>query len=344
MAAVGDGFVAVGYGPLPGEGYFGRHQGYVWRSADGLAWTAETDPAFQFVTPEEVVALGDSLYLFGTISTCDALISEGCVESPDAGWAVWRSAVGGPWERLPQFPQMQFGGVDGVAATASSLLAFGWTGDDAQAIAWTSTDGENWSATTDLAGMTQVTAAAATPGGVVLFGDRFSDAIGNSEPVAATAAEGASFTVSQMPALLGASIRSVAAGAGGLVAVGDRESDDLQLSAVALHSTDGASWNEAAAQDGSFADSGASFVHAIPKGYVAVGFVADEAPFGFSTGASWASADGLEWRALAPFGTEFTGLDASASAGSGIVAFTVTTDEPDEVTVTSTIGAWFLPR
>jgi hypothetical protein len=39
------------------------------------------------------------------------------------------------------------------------------------------------------------------------------------------------------------------------------------------------------------------------------------------------------------FGREFDGLDAAASAGSGIVAFAVTSGEPDEQTVTSTIGA-----
>ena len=343
-AAVGDGFVAVGYGAMPGEGYFGRHQGFVWRSADGRAWTPENDPAFQFVTPEEVVALGDSVYVFGTIAECDQLFSDECVEPPGSGWAVWRSTQGGAWERLPQEPQMQFGSVDGVAVTDTSLVAYGSTGDEAQAVVWTSADGATWTATTQLGGMTQVTAVAGVPSGLILFGDRFSDEIENIELVAATAVDGTTFNPAGVPRLVGTSVRSITAGVGGLVAVGDREADDLRLTAVALQSADGSTWTEAAAPDGSFTNSGASFVHAVPDGYVAVGFVPTDGAFGLSTGMSWLSADGLRWQSLAPFGGEFTGLDASASAGPGIVAFTVTSEEPDETTVTSTIGAWFMPH
>ena len=343
VAAIGDGFIAVGYGAMPGEGFFGRHQGFVWRSADGRAWTAEADPAFQFVTPEEVVVLGDSVFVFGTIAMCDALFSDECFEPPDAGWAVWRSTAGGAWERQPQLPQMQFGSVDGVAVAGTSLIAFGTTGDEAQAIVWTSADGATWTATTDLGDISRVTAAAGTSNGLVLFGDRLLDEIENSVLVAAKSADGVSFEPAVAPRLIGASIRSAVAGASGLVAVGDREDEDLEISAVSLESADGSTWSETAARDGSFANSGASFVHSVPSGYVAVGFVATEGAFGSSTGTSWLSADGQRWQALAPFGTEFTGLDASASAGSGIVAFTITSEELDDATVTSTIGAWFLP-
>jgi hypothetical protein len=341
-AAVGDGFVAVGYGAMPDEGYFGRHQGFVWRSADGRVWAPESDPVFQFVTPEEVVAHGDSVYVFGTIAACDELFSDECVEPPDSGWAVWRSTQGGAWERLPQLRQMQFGSIDGVAITDGSLVAFGWTGDEAQAVVWSSADGANWRATTELGGMTQVTAAAGTPSGLILFGDRFSDAIENIELVAARAAGDASFTPAQVPRLVGTTVRSITAGVGGLVAVGDREAEDLELNSVAVQSADGATWTEAAAPDGSFSNSGASFVHAVPSGYMAVGIVPTDGAFGLLTGMSWLSTDGLRWQALAPFGGAFTGLDASASARAGTIAFTVTSEEPDETTVTSTISAWFI--
>lgn len=339
-----DGFVAVGFGAMPGEGYFGRHQGIVWRSGDGRAWTAEAHPAFQYVTLEEVATLRDNVYVFGTIAMCDALLADECVEPPESGWAVWRSLPGGDWERLPQLPEMQFGSVDGVTVTLASLVAFGSTGDVAQPIVWTSADGATWTAATELGGMTQVTAAASTPARLVVFGDRFDEGIQDLQLVAVIAADGVSFAPAVVPALVGSSVSSVAAGPAGIVAVGDRETDDLQLDALALHSADGATWSEAAAADGSFADSAASFVHAVPDGYVSLGLVPQEGPFGFSTGTSWVSADGVEWRALAPFGREFTGLDASASSASGIVAFTVTSDEPTEETVTSTVGAWFLPH
>ena len=301
------------------------------------------DPAFQFVTPEEVLALGDTVYVFGTIAMCDALFSDECVEPPEAGWAVWRSTAGAAWERLPQLTQMQFGSVDGVAVLGNSLVAFGSTGDEAQAIVWTSVDGATWTATTELGGMDQVTAAAGTPSGVAIFGNSFSDELEDLEVLAAIAADGVHFTKSTAPNLAGTTMRSIASGATGLVAVGETENEDLELNAVALHSADGAAWTEAASVDGSFANSGASFVHGVSAGYLSVGIVPVDDAFGSSTGIAWFSADGQQWRTLAPFSSEFTNLDTSAAGPPGVVVFTVTSEEPDEVTVTSTIGAWFAP-
>ena len=228
---------------MPGEGVFGRHQGVVWRSVDGRAWTAEADAAFQFVTPEEIVALGDSLYVFGTIAMCDALLADECMEPPESGWAVWRSTAGAAWERLPQLSQMQFGIVDGVACDRyGRLVAFGSTGDEALAIVWTSVDGANWSATTELGAMTQVTAASGSPAGLVavrqpvLGRDRGSRARRRQSQ-----RTGCTFTRAATPRLVGTTIRSIARGIGGLVGVGETETGDLQLNAVALQSADGAS-------------------------------------------------------------------------------------------------------
>jgi len=343
VTPAGTGFVAVGFGPLPGEGYFGRHQGIVWRSDDGRSWTVAADPAFQFVTPEEVLAVGDTIYVFGTIATCDALFSDECVEPPEAGWAVWRSTSGAAWERLPQLPQMQFGSVDGVALMGMTLVAFGTTGDEAQAIVWTSGDGATWTATTELAGMDQVTAADGGPTGLAIFGNRFSDELEDLELVAATAADGVNFTKAVTPGMTGTTMRSIANGSAGWVAVGETESEELELDAVALHSGDSANWTQSTAPDGSFVNAGASFVHGVPTGYVSVGIVPVDDAFGSSTGMAWSSVDGQQWRSLAPFGTEFTTLDTSAAGAPGVVLFTATSDEPDEVTVTSTIGAWLAP-
>ena len=70
VTATRSGFAAVGFGAVPGETYFGRRQGIVWTPADGRTWQQSADPALQFVTPEEIVALNDSLYVFGTIQAC----------------------------------------------------------------------------------------------------------------------------------------------------------------------------------------------------------------------------------------------------------------------------------
>ena len=342
VAREGNGFVAVGFGPMPGEGTYGRHQGIVWRSVDGRSWTPQVDPALQFVTPEDVVSLGDSVYLFGTIAMCHSLLSDECIEPPEAGWAVWRSIAGGVWERLPQLLEMQHGWVDGVIATDSGLIAFGWEGDEATAVVWSSLDGVTWTATADVAEMTQVTAMGVGPSGILAFGTRELEELGDFELISAGSTDGAVFVRTAAPTLPLTTIRSVASGPAGLVAVGEMEGADLALTTVALQSDDGQAWTQGTSGDDSFADGAASFVHAVPNGYVALGFAPLIDDFGVSTGVSWFSADGRSWRALVPFG-QFTVLDASASAAAGIVAFTVSEEEPDDESVVSTVSAWFAP-
>ena len=63
---------------------------------------------------------------------------------------------------------------------------------------------------------------------------------------------------------------------------------------------------------------------------------------GVFSGTSWFSIDGQSWRSLSPFGSGFSDLDTSAAGAAGIVAFTVTEVETD-VSVTSTISAYFAP-
>ena len=343
VASSGTGLTAVGFQQVPGEGFFGRRQGVVWRSDDGRTWQSTADPVFQFVTSEEIVSLGDSLFVFGTIETCDLSLAEECVEPPESGWAVWRSTAAGPWERLPQQPQMQAGTVDGVVAANGMLVVYGWTGDDAQSIVWMSTDGVTWASTTDLAEMDPVTAMAGAPTGLVAFGSKFASEAADLELVAAAATDGAHFARVPAPALPSASVQSVAGGPLGLVAVGDAEDVDLIFSGIALYSVDGLSWRQTAAVDGSFSNSAITSVYAVPQGYVAIGLVPQLDDFGISTGASWISSDGQSWQALAPLGDRFSQLAASAVGTTGIVAFTVTEEEPDDETVISTISAWFAP-
>ena len=329
---------------MPGEGYFGRHQGLVWRSTDGRSWTATIEAAFQFVTPEHVVAQGDALFVFGTSATCDGLIDEECIEPPEAGWAVWRSTAGGPWERLPQLEQMQHGVIDGVLSTGSGLVAFGWTGEDAAPIVWKSVDGAAWTRMSDLAGWDQVTAMGVAPAGELLaFGTRYSQELDDLELLAATSGDGVNFTPAAVPQLAGTTIHGLTAGNGGLVAVGDTDNPDLGVTAVTLRSVDGATWTQTSAMDDSFAGGSAGFVHATTTGYLALGAVPSTDDFGIASGTSWFSADGLGWRSLGPLGGQFTDLVASTVGASGIVAFTVTQEETDDENVISTVSGWLAP-
>ena len=343
-APLGDGFVAVGFGALPGEGFYGPRQGIVWQSTDGRSWTSQADPAFQFVTLEKVVVLGDSLFTFGTIAMCDSLISDECVEPPEQGWAVWRSTGGGPWERLPQSPDMQHGTIDGVVATNSLLIAFGATGDDAQPVVWASPDGVTWTTGAGLPEMDQIWAMASAPGvGLIAFGSLYSNSIETDQTVAARSADGTHFEAAAAPQLLGATIRSATWGSNKFVAVGDAEDIELRLTTVALNSVDGGSWSESTAADGSFQDNAAAFVHAVPNGFLAVGYVPSLDEFGLSGGTSWFSADGQQWRAAGTFGGQFETLDTSAAGTPGVVAFTATSEEPAENDIVSKVSAWLAP-
>ena len=343
VTAVGDGFTAMGFQAMPGEGFFGRRQGVIWHSPDGRSWQAVVDPAFQFVTLEEILRVGTTTFVLGTLETCGLSFDDECVEPPEAGWGLWRSVDASAWERLSLPASIQTGSVDGAVEVNGALVAFGLSGDDGRPVVWTSADGVTWGQTADLAGMDPVTSMAAGPSGLVAFGNPFSSDVGDLELLAATSTDGVHFVRVAAPALAATTIQSIAAGRSGLVAVGDGEDLELNFTGVALHSADGSSWTQANVVDGSFAESALTDVHSFPTGYVAVGIRPVPDDFGIATGASWFSADGLSYRSLAPVADRFSQLTASAAGTTGIVCFTVTEEEPDEETVISTIAGWFAP-
>ncbi len=342
VTATPNGFAAVGFGAAPGETYFGRRQGIVWTSADGRTWQQSADPAFASATLEGLVALGDSLYAFGTIEACGLEAPDDCVEVPESGWAVWRSTGGGAWERLPQFAAIQTGSIDGVTVAHGNLVAFGWAGEEAMPTIWFSPDGTNWTGTAALAEMEQITAVSETPSGVSAFGTRYSEELDDIELMAAFSSDGVTFGSVGAPSLPGATIQSLASGSVGLAAVGEATDPDLNFTGVALHSADGLTWTQASAGDGSFDGSDILAAHAVTGGFVALGLLPDSEDFGVSSGQSWRSSDGLSWSALAPFGESFTRISSSAAGGAGIVAFTVTEEGFEEESVTSTPAAWLL--
>ncbi|MGZ8722060.1 MAG: hypothetical protein ACXWXH_11410 [Aeromicrobium sp.] len=339
------GWVAAGFGAPSGEGYFGHRQGVVWRSGDGTTWQETVEPQLTNVTPLHVASLGTSDFVVGLLRTCAEDSEDLCEEPPDAGNGVWRSIGGGPWERLPVPPGLQAASsLDELAVGLDRLVISGTTGDDAEtATVWISADGSTWSQTTDLGGLDPIYALAGGPPGLVAFGTALS---ADEEFVlvnAATSADGSRFTPASVPQLPNAAIESTVAGPIGMSGVGYAETEDLGVSAAALYSADGLSWVQASAADGSFENSGMLEVHALPAGYVALGFRPSDLDFAVQEGHSWISRDGQSWTSLAPIGEASSLLTTSAVGPAGLVVFTASQEET-EFDVTSTIGAWFAPR
>ena len=344
VVATAEGFVAVGFGAADGhEDYFGPRQGIVWRSADGQTWHGLRDSALANVTPLDIAALGGDLFILGALKTC-AETRTGCSEVPEAGNAIWRSSAGGPWQRLPPPAGMQQAlAVDGLIADTDMLMAFGSAADESETpTVWNSSDGQTWSQTSALADLDPVTALAATPNGFVAFGTVARPEGGTAELAAAVSPDGSFFGAAVVPLLPDAAVDDVVFGAGGLVGVGhDFTGEGIDLRALALFSADGSAWVEGSATDGSFTDAYLVAAHAVPAGYVAIGFQVDDSDFAVQAGQAWISADGQRWRSMGSIG-EASLITASAAGTPGLVVFSADQFE-DETGVTSTIAAWFSP-
>ncbi len=343
--ATADGFVAVGYEPMPGESSFGRRQGIVWRSADGISWQQTIEPAFQLVTPEDIATFGDSLFVLGRISACPDITDETCAEVPEAGYAIWRSTTGGSWERLAQQPSMQAGLVDGLVAGHDHLAAFGSAGpNDETTTAWFSTDGVTWTETTDIPEMAPISAVAEGRAGFVAFGTQLVPALADVQLRVAVSTDYSHFAPASGPTLQGISITDVSAGEAGIAAVGYGDVGEAGQASIALWSVDGVLWTQSADADGSLAMGGMERVHALPTGgFVALGFTLETGDLGRLTGQSWVSSDGQSWRSLEPLGGSFDLIETSVLGASGLVVFAVAQDSIDDENIASTISVWFAP-
>ena len=342
VIATPEGYVAVGFGAADVDDYFARRQGIVWRSADGQSWHGIRDPALANVTPLDIAALGEDLFMLGLLNTCAE--RRGCSDVPEAGHAIWRSSAGGAWQRLPPPASMQEAlSVDGLIAGTDRLVVFGSAADERETpTLWTSSDGQTWSQANPLAGLDQVTTLAATPDGFVAFGTVARPDGGSDELAAALARDASSFGAAIVPPLPNAVVDGAAVGAGGLVGVGRAfTGEDIDVRALALYSADGSAWVEGSATDGSFSDAYLVAAHAVPAGYVAIGFRLDDADFDVQAGQAWISADGQGWRSMAPIGVASL-FTASAAGTPGLVVFSADQFE-DETGVTSTIAGWFSP-
>jgi hypothetical protein len=108
--AVGDGFVVVGT-TRSGDVRTGR----IWRSTDGRTWDRSDAPAASPMVPVRIVALDDTLILFGIDLPRDG--------TPGKRYEIWSSRDGANWTTGPALPE----GVDvsSAAAGPDGILAVG---------------------------------------------------------------------------------------------------------------------------------------------------------------------------------------------------------------------------
>jgi hypothetical protein len=138
VAAGGPGLVAVG-----GE-FLTDNSAAVWTSVDGLTWSR--------VPPDEAVFGGpDSQSMESVAAGGPGLVAVGYDYSGgDADGAVWTSADGLAWARVPH-DEAVFGGdgaqsISGVVAGGPGLVAVGgnFLGEDGAPLVWWSSDGAAW--------------------------------------------------------------------------------------------------------------------------------------------------------------------------------------------------------
>lgn len=344
MAATADGFVAVGYRSLPGEGFFGRREGVVWRSADGLTWQRDVPAAFARTTLEFVVSLGSATYAFGVVSSCPLVFAEACTDDADAGNTVWRSIDGGDWQELPQWPSLVDAFIDGVTVGDGRLIVFGGSGDDLAPALWMSTDGGSWTEQGQLGDINPVSAFAAGPAGFVALGTRYNSTAEELEAVAVYSVDGSSFAPASVPAGISAAIEDVTYGDAGWVAVG--YGDGLAgpgVTPVTLTSADGSEWAAAEAQP-ELAGVGFHRVATVPGGYVAIGFDLQPPDYDREQATSFYSRDGASWATLGALeGAQYTDFRTTALGDRGMTVFVAEHDELGDDDVINKINGWFAP-
>ena len=344
VAVTSSGFMAVGFGGLNGEDYYGRRQGIVWTSVDGVNWVETVDASLQNVSPNRIVARGSDYFMLGVISSCPQLSEEDCFDVPQAGNGIFHSTDGVVWTLLPQLPDMQYGLIDDLFLAGDRLVAFGSSADENQTTSvWQSADGAAWTATTNVAGLEQISAMTFGNNMLVGFGTRYVNEFEDVVMTTASSTDGASFTPGNLPELIGSAIDGVVLGSNGFAGVGYESSEVLEISGVALHSADGVTWSQATNSDGTWAGSGLEFVAALPTGgFVAVGFAPQE-DFTLQDFATWHSADGTDWTLLHQLPGSSSQLMAAVLGGPGMVVFAADQTEDDEGNLSSAPRAWFAP-
>ena len=346
VTAWGGGFAAVGSEPAPDEGFGGRRNGVVWTSADGRNWTRSLPSALGNATLTNVVLHGDSLFAFGEYSICPEFSEDDdCLDAPDAGVALWRSADAVDWQRLAVPASLQAGILDGVVLGLGRLIAFGSTGEELVGALWLSADGQSWEELRELGGVDPLSAVGAGPDRLVGFGTRYLPEEDDVETLAGYST-GGGFAPAQLPAGQRGVIQAVLWSGTSYLAVGvEYEPAGEGLAPLALTSADGSSWTAAASGD---MPTNADFQQllVLPSGYLVIGSVPSE-EFGRELAYSWFSADGLVWQEHAALsGGAYRQLGGSALGERGVVVFATDFEESEEepgTPVGGSIHAWFAP-
>ena len=329
VAVGGPGLVAVG------EGDDGAA---VWASTDGITWSR--------------VAVDDSVFSGANTMWSVAAGSRGLVavggergpehESGEGDAAVWNSADGVTWSRVPH-DESVFGGegeqqMVSVTAGGPGLVAVGWdtSSGSEDAAVWTSVDGFTWSRIprdeSVFGGQhdqSMSSVAVGGPGLVAVGADSFLDndrgQLTDYDDVISVAAvwtsvDGLTWTrVPHDEAILGGEgnqwMSSVTSAGFGLVAVGGDWSNAVHDAAV-WTSVDGTTWSRVPNNEAVFGgehDQTMSSVTPVGPGLVAVGRAWASTDSGSFTGhdsaaSVWASDDGLTWSWMgydeAVFGSE----------------------------------------
>lgn len=344
VVARGDGFVAIGFEPAPGEGFGGRRNGVVWTSPDGRSWTRSRPVSLDNSAPLYLASLNDVLYAFGEYSLCPEFSEEDeCDDAPDAGFAVWRSSDAADWQRLAVPDSMRGSILDGVTAGPGGLIAHGSTDDDLLGVVFLSADGQNWQETYDVAPVDPISALGVGPERLVAFGTRYLPDEDDVETLAGYS-DGGGFAPAQLPPGQRGVVEAAVWGPAGFVAVGVAFAP-IAEGAVALVSQDGQQWSAATDVP---TEVGFHQLLVLGGGYLAIGSQPIDDEFGLEQASAWYSPDGLVWveHGDLPVGEFFQLSAATVGAGGAVVFATLyeewDDDEPDDELVSS-IHVWFAP-
>jgi hypothetical protein len=219
VAAKGGRIVAVGRDVTSIE----RDAAAAWVSDDGLAWrrAAIDDP--------------EGGQMIRAIAGGPGFIAVGSSVGRDAA-AVWTSADGERWKRVPHRPAFDHAFMWSVAAAPGGYVAAGWRRMPTPAAAvWTSPDGLAWTLAPYVAGGggLEMRAVLALPGGLVAAGSR----IESGGAAAWTSADARIWTRADADSFASASITTLLARNGGVLALGGRG-----VAAAAWTSRGGTAW------------------------------------------------------------------------------------------------------
>jgi hypothetical protein len=280
-----------------------------WYSKDGLSWTAAPFTAALRPAKDRMLRMNGAVRTpkgWLAVGEEDTPCSVGCDENPRF-WVravVWTSTDGLSWNQEPASTALTHAAMTGIVPGGPGYVAVGGAPDrptvfdgPAHAVAWTSADGHAWARVPD----------------APLF-----HAPAGTDQTAGTW------------------MAAVAAGNGGLVAVGTvgqplTGPGDVLISGsvagLAWRSADGRTWSQGGST--TFRNAQLLSVAVVPGGFLAAGpSVAD-----ICLGGIWASTDGTSWTCVAtdPGFTDFAASSAAGSAKVEVVVGVAASVAPDSI-------------